>query len=408
MRLLVVGHGAREHALVRRFKAEGVTVVSIAARPNLGLEAEADVHRRVAEYDPEEVVALAKELDVGIVFPTHEATLRAGLVDVAATAGLSVLGLTRLETELEWDRSLARSLLASDRPLAVPRIVRDHTKLSTLRRYFEHRQELVLKEDSASAYRRILLPQHAAEVSWSSLETEWDVPFTVEEFVHGGTFVVPFIYNDRSIAFGPAIRDYPFRHAGNRGRKTGGMGSAATCTSDFGVVSSESEDAAHELIEVLLWRARRHFGRLSPACLAAQFAGSEVKFLELDVRPGDPELITQLALTKSSMADVVSAATDGSTVQLEHEALAAVTISLVPEGYPELEQPVALELVPATFASPHVVVGCVGIKDGVTLAGPGRALAVTAMAPALADARDMARSLANTWAPLSYRVDVGE
>lgn len=400
MKILVVGAGGREHAIVRALKrtSSGEGPVEVLCAPgNPGIARDARCFSGVGDSDVRALVDLAREEEVDLVVVGPEVPLVAGLVDECAEAGIAAFGPTLAAARLEGSKIFSKEVMqAAGVPTAS--YVEAHTRDEALAAAAAASYPAVFKSDGLAAGKGVIIctDEASAREAIEQYFTEQRFGKTsviVEEFLEGRELSLLAICDgERALPLMPA-RDFKRIFDGDEGPNTGGMGS-------FSPVPEVAEDQIAELSRIVhdpivaeMKRRGAPFRGILYAGIMMTAAGPKV--LEYNVRFGDPETQALLPRLRSSLAELMLASTragglDG--VSLEADPRAAVTITLASAGYPEGSSKGdvidGLDSVPDGIEVTHA--GTALDAEGRVVTAGGRVLNVTALGESVAAARTAA------------------
>lgn len=335
MRILVVGTGAREHALVRALSLDPAVTELHAAPGNPGIGRLATLHP-VDQLDGAQVAALATRLGADLVVVGPEAPLVAGVADAVRAAGLPVFGPSGEAARLEGSKAFAKDVMAAAGvPTAEPRLVTSPDEVEAALDAFG--APYVVKEDGLAAGKGVVVTddrEAAIAHARACLEKEGGA-VVVEEYLDGpevslfvlsdGTDVVPLV---------PA-QDFKRVGDGDTGPNTGGMGAYSPLPwAPAGLVDEVVATVARPTVAEMARRGTPFAGVLYCG-LALTSKG--VRVVEFNARFGDPETQVVLARLATPLAGVLLAAATGrlgDLPPLEWHDEAAVTVVVASEGYP--------------------------------------------------------------------------
>ena len=390
MKILVVGTGGREHALVRALLRDPAHHDVHAAPGNAGIAADVPVHA-VDPLDAAAVAELAVELAADLVVIGPEAPLVLGVADAVRDAGIACFGPSREAARLEGSKAFANEVMAAAGvPTSRSFVAVDEAEAAAALDTFG--PPYVVKDDGLAAGKGVVVTtDRAAALAHASTCDR----VVIEEYLDGPE-VSLFVICDGITAV-PLLPAQDFKRAfdNDAGPNTGGMGAYTPLP---WAPTGLTEQVMRTVVEPTLTRMRElgtPFAGVLYVGLALTSAGPRV--VEFNARFGDPEIEVVLELLASPLAPLLSAAATGILAahpRLEWRAGAAVTVVIASEGYPESPRSGRLVTgIDDAEALPEVTVLHAGTKagpDGEVLSAGGRVLAVTATGSDLTQARDRA------------------
>jgi phosphoribosylamine--glycine ligase len=396
-RVVVVGGGAREHAIARALVAEGCDV--IVAPGNAGTAA-IGRNAKVSATDVEGLVRLARAEDASLVVVGSEAPLALGLVDALGAVGILAFGPSREAARLESSKAFMKRFLKRHGVATAPFEVFERP--AEARAYVQRASRpLVVKADGLAAGKGVVVASTTEEAlaaidSMMVAATFGDAGRTVviEEVLPGEEVSFHVVSDGERFVVLPPAQDHKRVRDGDQGPNTGGMGAYAPAP----VVSPAMHDAiVNRIIEPTLAGLMREGTPFRGALFAGiMVVSGDPVVLEFNVRFGDPEATVLVPLYEGNWLDLLEGAAKGRlapTPPVRAPSRAALSVVLAAEGYPEapvlgdvihgLERPL-----PEGTTVHHA--GTALRADGAVVTAGGRVLTVTGVDDSLEGAASRA------------------
>ncbi len=398
MKILVLGSGAREHAIVTALLAENADHEITVAPGNAGIAH--DVPCVTTDIlDPEAVAFLAEGLDVDLVVVGPEAPLVAGVADPLREMGIPVFGPNQAAAALEGSKTFAKRIM-DEAGVPTGRAIKVSTLLDAETALDDYGAPYVIKADGLAAGKGVLVThdRDAAVAHASHYLTQGSV--LIEEFLDGQE-VSLFMFADGHdvLPLSPA-QDFKRLKDNDEGPNTGGMGAYSPLpwlADQFG-----SEEAfVTEVIETIALPTVRQLEKEGTPFQGLLYCGliltsKGIRVIEFNARFGDPETQVVLPRLKTPLSELMMASAEGTLAGRERPEFsneAVVTVVLASENYPEtpVTGRVLLGIDDANeIEGVHVTHAATAVSDGDLIATGGRVLSVVGRGADFAQARSRA------------------
>ncbi|GAA3036445.1 phosphoribosylamine--glycine ligase [Microbacterium dextranolyticum] len=399
MRILVLGSGAREHAILLALKAEADEHELFAAPGNAGIAADAAIVAGLDAESPSAVTEYANDENIDLVIIGPEAPLVAGVADALRERGVPVFGPGRAAAQLEGSKAFAKRIMDA---AGVPtgRATRAATRAEVEAALDAYGAPHVVKADGLAAGKGVVVTDDrdaALAHADAFLPTG---PVLVEEFLSGPEVSLFFVSDGDTVrALSPA-QDFKRAYDGDAGPNTGGMGAysplpwlADRFGSEQAFVDEVTRTVAEPVIRTLDAEGTPFIGLLYAGLILTE---QGVKVIEFNARFGDPETQVVLARLTSPLSRLLLSAAGG---HLEDEPTptfaetAAITVVLASEGYPE--SPAVGRVIEGTDAAAsvpgvHLAHAATAQRGDALVATGGRVLNVVATGETFGKARSRA------------------
>ena len=416
MKVLVIGSGGREHALLWRL-AQSPSVTEVYAIP--GNDGMTDVAHLIPVKGHEDILDFARLMKVDLTVAGPETVLTDGLADEFAAAGLAFFGPSKAAARIEGSKGFAKDLMKKyGIPTAAYEVFTDEDKavayLKANKKY-----PIVIKADGLAAGKGVIIAQTEDEAVSTVKDMLEGHSFggagrsvVIEEFMEGeeasvlcfcdGTTVVPMV----------SSQDHKRIFDGDKGPNTGGMGAYAPAP----VMTDDMMDEVKVKILRPIVAAMKKEGYPFKGCLYAglMITDEGPKVVEFNCRFGDPETEAVLPLFDGDLAQVMLDCVNGTLTkeEVKWKKGCAVDVVLASEGYPSSHSSgeVISGLEDAKKAGCLVFHAGTTRKNGEYVVNGGRVLNVVALAPTLAEAKAKAYEGVSRihWQGMQYRHDIAD
>jgi phosphoribosylamine--glycine ligase len=387
VRVLVIGSGGREHALVRSLSRDPAVRQLHAAPGNPGIAELAELHS-VAAADPVQVIALARQTAPDLVVIGPEAPLVAGVSDALRAAGFRCFGPDQGAAMIEGSKSFAKQVMTTAGvPTAAARTCSTMAEVQAA--LDEFGPPYVVKADGLAAGKGVVVSSDRSQAVEHAAACETVV---IEEFLDGPEVSVFAIADGTSAVTLLPAQDYKRAYDGNDGPNTGGMGAYTPLTWAPADVADETLTAVVQPALAELARRGTPYSGLLYAGLCLTAGG--IRVVEFNARFGDPEAQVVLDRLGTPLGSLLAAAAGGDLAgagKLTWLPGAAVTVVIAAQGYPAA--PVGGDVIDGIDEAARVPgsyvlhAGTARDSSGRLIASGGRVLNVVAAGADLAEAR---------------------
>ncbi|HEY0983350.1 phosphoribosylamine--glycine ligase [Schlesneria sp.] len=398
MKVLVVGGGGREHALVWKLKQSPSVTQLFCAPGNAGIGLDC-TNVNIPATDIPGLIKFAQKEKIDLTVVGPEGPLVAGIVDDFQKAGLRIFGPSRKAAELEGSKKFAKEIM---RKANVPTAdFRVFTNAAEAISYIEEREEgdkFVIKADGLAAGKGVTVcsnnDEARAAIKRMLIQREFgdaSQRIVVEDRLEGEEASLLAFVDGNTIVPLEAAQDHKAAHDGDVGPNTGGMGAYSPTP----VITMDIVDTVVEKILIPMVHEMNKEGRPFRGCLYAglMLTNQGPKVLEFNVRLGDPETQAVLFRLKSDLAKVMYAAAEGKLDQiepLEWDPRPSVCVVMASGGYPgDFEKGHPIRGLEEAAQVPETKVFHAGTKQvgGQIVNDGGRVLGVTAIGESIAEAK---------------------
>lgn len=418
MKILVIGSGGREHALVWKISQSPLVekVYCAPGNPGIGCIAE---NVALAVDDLPGLLAFAKREGVGLTVVGPELPLSLGIVDLFEEHGMKIFGARRNAAMIEASKAFSKDLMKKyNVPTAFYEVF---TEIDPAVAFIEkHGAPIVVKADGLAAGKGVIVARTKDEAMAAVREMLSGNAFgdagsrvVIEEFLKGEEASFLAFTDGRNIIPLASAQDHKAAFDGDTGPNTGGMGAYSPAP----VVTKAIHDKAmaevmRRTVDGMAAEGRTYRGILYAGLM---IDGDSVKTLEFNARFGDPECQPLLMRMKSDIVPILMAVANGdiSGIEIEWHDMAAVCVVMAAGGYPgdyrKGDEISGLD-VAATMEDLFVFHAGTGEKNGRFVTSGGRVLGVTGRGPSVeaAIAKAYEGVAVISWEGAHYRSDIGK
>ena len=391
MKVLVIGSGGREHAIVEALSRSPRKPKIYAAPGNAGIAALAECVA-IKDIEADKLLAFAQENGVDLTVVGPEAALAVGVVDKFRAAGLKIFGPTKAAAEIESSKDFAKRLMKKyDVPTA------DYATFSNFDEAMAYVRKgtlpTVLKYDGLAAGKGVVIATTMEEAEATLRDMLLDTKFgegrvVIEEFLTGEEFSLMCFVAGNKICPMPIAQDHKRAYDNDEGPNTGGMGAYT----ELPFVTAE--DLSYAMTNIMQRVADAMVAEGTPFT-GVLYGGlmktpQGIKVIEFNARFGDPETEVVLPRLKSDAIDLFAAVANNEQPVAEWSNEATLGIVLASKGYPgDYQKGFVIEGIERVESKVYHM--GTASKDGKIVTAGGRVMIVVASAPTLEEAQMRAR-----------------
>ena len=418
MKILVVGTGAREHAICNAVK--DAELYSIMSNKNPGIS-RISKFQISSEKDIKGVkkFALKNKIDIAIIGP--EAPLEMGIVDELQKSGIGCVGPTMAAARIETDKAFMRDLFETHNiDGSIVYKVFDNIK-DTSDFIDEFGQDVVVKPVGLTGGKGVKIvgehledgeaaKKYVKEIIENKISGYSQV--VIEEKLIGEEFTVQAFVDGDKIVPMPAAQDHPHAYEGDQGPITGGMGSYSDKDGLLPFLDKKSYNQSVKIMQNTVKAVKNEVGPYK-GILYGQFmlCKEGPKIVEYNARFGDPEAMNVLPLLETDFVDLCSGIVDGNLKRANFQSKATVCKYIVPKGYPEsgqADQILDVNESKINEESGLVYYAAVNQKDNKIYTSASRALGLVGIGDSIADAEEICENVTKyVKGEVYHRRDVG-
>ncbi|MBU0761782.1 MAG: phosphoribosylamine--glycine ligase [Candidatus Altiarchaeota archaeon] len=423
MRVLVVGNGAREHAIAKALNDSGGELYGFMNAVNPGISRICRDYTVGDILNPGKVFEYSRKKGVELAVIGPEAPLGAGVADALEDAGILCVGPRKSPARLETDKSFARPLMQKYNIRGCPAFGVFDNKEDACSYIDDFGGDLAIKPAGLTGGKGVaIMGEHfdldgAKKYVCEIFDTNMGkIPKVVlEERLVGEEFTLQGFVDGKTVVGAPMVQDHKRAYDGDVGPNTGGMGSYTDKGYILPFLTQKDYDDGLAIMRDTIEAVEKETGERYRGFLYGQFMATKdgVKVIEYNARLGDPEAMNILSILESSMVDVCEKIGAGSLGEndVSFKNNATVCKYLVPHGYPtnplkNLEINVDEAKIKSAGAIPYYA--AVREESGKILTSSSRAVAVVGVSDTIEAAEKIAEECMNyVDGNLIHRKDIG-
>ena len=413
MKVLVIGSGGREHAIVRQFKNSPSVTEVFVAPGNDGMKQDATcVAIEALEFDM--LVAFVQENAIDLTFVGPEQPLAAGIVDVFEKEGLRIFGPTKAAAQIEGSKSFAKELM---KKYGIPTASYEtFTHVEDAKAYIREKgAPIVVKADGLAAGKGVIVAMNVEEALNAVEDMIGNQKFgesssrvVIEEFLEGEEFSYMSFVHKGQIYPMVIAQDHKRVYDGDRGPNTGGMGA-------YSPVPHITDDVIREAYESVIEPTVEAMATEGHAFTGILYAGLILtdegpKVIEFNARFGDPETQVVLPRMASDLGEFMDALLNEKPYDLKWSDDEMLGVVIAADNYPnDVKKGAQLPELSKLDSSLQIFHAGTKEIDGKFIGNGGRVLLVTAKSASLQESQEKVyKALSElSWDGFFYRHDIG-
>ena len=418
-KILIVGSGAREHAICRKINESNLPkeIFCIASNMNPGI---AELCSEIVVEninDPGLIVEYAKQKDVSLVIVGPENPLYAGVADALWDAKIKVVGPKKNLAQIETSKAFTRELLSEYKIPGGPKYQTFNSMNGVSNFLNELGDAFVVKYDGLAGGKGVKvagdhLHSHQEAILYCQEILDKNGEFVIEEQFFGEEFSLMSFCDGRSLKHMPAIQDHKRAYENDTGPNTGGMGTYSDADHSLPFLTKKDIEEACSINKQTVSALQNKFGEGYKGILYGGFMATEngVKLIEYNARFGDPEAMNVLSILESDLIEIFNAITDGTLeeINVRFQNKATVCKYGVPEGYPDTPVKGKKIDLSAVKDPDRLFYASVDLVDNELIQAGSRAVAFVGIADSITEAEAIAeREISSIKGPLFHRTDIG-
>ena len=410
MKVLVVGNGAREHAIVRKLTQEDIEITAAMAKLNPGIAA---LSEKVVLMDINNLDKYNQFKDHDLAFIGPEAPLAVGVSDKLDEMGVTVAAPMKALARLEWSKAYARQVLDENNIVGNPGFKICKTE-EDVTQFLDKCPDVAVKPDVLTGGKGVRVSgQHlkdraeTAEYAFECIRKDGLV--VLEEKLIGKEFTLQAFVDGSRLHYMPLVRDFKRAYDNDEGPNTGSMGSFSCPDHDMPDLDDSAIQKAKKIMQGTIDAVRDTIGPFKgPIYGGFMVTKDDTYLIEYNCRLGDPEAINVLSLLEPKLTDIGYGMAEGKLPSISFSKKATVCVYLVPEGYPVSpvrDQPINV----AEGVQSELYYASVYDDAGVIKTTTSRAVALLAKGDNVSEARDnVYKDIGKVTGRLHYRTDIAK
>jgi phosphoribosylamine--glycine ligase len=409
VKILAVGGGGREHAIVEALARSGNDIYACMSNNNPGISKRAEDCLLANEKDVAKIVEYAKAKGVTLAIIGPEAPLEVGIADALEAASIPTASPSKAAAMIETSKSFARELMLKHGIAGRAEFVVANNVNEVERAIDELGESVVVKPTGLTGGKGVkVFGEHLMSIGGSA-------QLVIEEKLVGEEFTLQAFCDGRRLAPMPAVQDHKRAFEGDKGPNTGGMGAYSQAGSLLPFLRADEYDVAVGIMSGVI-EALRKEGAEYRGVLYGQFMLTKdgPKVVEFNARFGDPEAMNVLSILRSDFAAVCEkmAGGDISMNSAVFAPKATVCKYVVPEGYgtkPMAGEEIAIDESAIADEGAILYFANVNASDGRVLTTTSRSAGIVGVSEDIGEAEEIAeRAIKHISGRIAVRHDIGK
>ena len=419
MNILVIGSGAREHAIIKSLvrASKDIKIFCLASNFNPGIINLSTKLTITNINDSYAITNYAKENTIDLAIIGSENPLAIGVADALWDIDVKVVGPRKNLARIETSKSFARDLFTEYNISSYPKY-KTFSSLEGVKEFLTDLGEnYVIKYDGLIGGKGVKvsgdhLYSHDEAINYCKELISIGGVFLLEEKLIGQEFSLMSFCDGETLKHMPAVQDHKRAYEGDTGPNTGGMGSYSDVDHSLPFLTKQDIEQAHQINVATAKALKDKFGYGYKGILYGGFitTANGVKLIEYNARFGDPEALNVLSILKSDFIEICNGIVDGrlDQVDVQFENKATVCKYAVPEGYPD--NPVKGESIDLSRIKNHdgLFYASMNAHEGRLVEAGSRTIAVVGIADSISIAEQIAETeISAVGGPVFHRSDIG-
>ncbi len=418
-KVLVVGSGAREHAIIRALdrSSQKKEIYCLGTNENPGIHTLCDSFTIEDINNPKIVKDYAStiEADLAIIGPEHP--LSQGVSDALWNIGVQTVGPKKKHAQIETSKSFTRNLLQEYNIPGGPEYYFFDSMAGVSECLIQFGDQYVVKYDGLAGGKGVKvagdhLHSHEQAIAYCQELINQGGDFIIEEKFIGEEFSLMSFCDGDILKHMPAVQDHKRAYEGDKGPNTGGMGTYSDSNHSLPFLNENDIALACEINCLTAKALKDKFGEGYKGILYGGFmiTGNGVRLIEYNARFGDPEAMNVLSILESDFIDICNGIANGTlaTTEVKFQKQSTVCKYAVPEGYPD--SPVKGEAIDISNIEniERLFYASVDFKKGKLIEAGSRTVATVGVANSIVEAEIIAeKEISAVSGPLFHRSDIG-